>query len=682
MAALPSLTTRQLLTLRALCRIIVPVAFDDPGDPDGAEITSAVATRMATLPPDLERDLRIALVVLDHPVSALLFSLSRQRFTDVSVLKQEERLRAWSRSPLGFRRSIYQAVRRLVLSTYYAIPEHAPAIGYRGPLRNREPVVPWEGPLPSGSSPPGDPQTDGVIATHPDSAHVRPLPRVAVHPAARTNATDADVCIIGSGAGGSVAAARLAEAGLSVIVVEEGGNYDTADFTDIERDMMPRLYADAGARATDDGSISLLQGRCVGGGTTVNWMLMLRPRTWVMHEWEQDHGAEMLGAAQLEHALTRVEHEVGAGFIPDVAHSPANRIVLDGSSALGWSAEPAMINARGCVRAGTCGIGCSHGAKRSAGKVFLPRAVQAGARIIANTRAERIDTSCTERVVHCSTIDPTNGAPTAPFSIRCKAVVLAAGAVGTPVILQRSGMGGGGVGRYLRLHPTTAVTGSYDRVMYGAAGVPQSALVTQFMDIDDGHGFWIECPPLLPSLAAVALTGFGSAHRQRMQNFPNLAALIVLTRDGADKTRSNGSVLLHRSGRVHIRYSPSARDRRIIRAGIMAASQLHLAAGAREAVTLHDPAVRVTCESDVRELGNVSLAPNRIGLFSAHVNGTCRMGTRPETSGCDPDGQRHGHPGIFIADGSIFPSAPGVHPQATIMAIGSLVSERVLHFVR
>jgi choline dehydrogenase-like flavoprotein len=681
-----SLSADEADVLTALCSVIAPTG----GDEDSVHLLAdAVARRLSALPIHIQRDLRLALRVFDHPVTRLLFSASTKRFAQLSRSHRERRFRTWGGSRLAVRRSIYQALRRLILSTYYSIPEHAAAIGYVGPLRDRSPVVPWEGALEeceSGDTPGGTSDSDPVIARH---ATLSVLTARAAEPAGDvsgvTSATvlrngdvvRADVCVIGSGAGGAVAAARLAEAGLAVVVVEEGGAYGVADFNDVEREMMPRLYADAGVRATDDGAISLLQGRCIGGGTTVNWMLMLRPRDWVMDEWEKRYGSSLLGAAELVPALQQIEREVRAGFLPDSAHSPSNRVILDGAAALGWSAEHAMINARGCVRAGTCGIGCSHGAKQSAGAVFLPRAVSAGAHVYSDASARRITSTRDAKTVHCSAVGRDSGRAVGEFSVQCKAVVVAAGAVGTPVLLQNSGMGGGAVGRYLRLHPTTAVTGLYDRVMYGAAGVPQSALLTQFMDVDEGHGFWVECPPLLPSLASVAIGGFGAHHRDTLRQFPNLAALIVLTRDGAQRDRSHGSVLVHRSGRVHIRYSPAARDRRTISAGIAAAARLHLAAGAREVATLHDPAIRISAESDIARIGRASLDANRIALFSAHVNGTCRTGTDATTSGCDPDGQRHDHPGVFIADGSIFPTAPGVNPQATIMAVGSLVADRV-----
>ncbi|MEO5511159.1 MAG: GMC family oxidoreductase [Longimicrobiales bacterium] len=681
-------------TLDALCRCIVPVAYDTEPKVD---LATAVTHRLATLPQSLQRDVAAALRLFDHPVTAAIFDFSTRRFPELSPDHRAARLRAWETSRIPLRRTVYQAVRRIVLSTYYAIPEVLAPIGYAGPLRDRLPVVPWEGPLVEADAT-GD---DGVIArsnaahsngVHGNGAHDhvphqagprsdRSSDTAGVTPGASLAAGSilhCDVCVVGSGAGGAVIAARLAEAGKSVIVIEEGGHYTTAEFTDREMDMIPALYADAGARATDDASISLLQGRCIGGGSTVNWMLMLRPRPWVMEEWSSAHGAEMLSEHTLTPALERVEAEVGAGYLPHSAHSASNRIILDGAAALGWSATTAMINARGCVRAGTCGLGCSHGAKRSAGVVYLPRATAAGAQIISDVRADRIERAGDRRRVQCSVLERVSGAPRAALTIDAVVVVCAAGAIGTPALLLRSGMGSRAVGRFLRLHPTTAVRGSYERVMYGAAGVPQSALLTEFMQGDDGYGFWVECPPMLPSLASVAVAGFGVEHRAAMLGFPHQAALIVLTRDGVNRDLSSGDVRVDARGCVRIRYRVAREDRANIAKGIEAAARLHFAAGAHSIATLHAPAIIAESERELAALASASLAPNRVSLFSAHVNGTCRMGVDPATSACTPDGDVFGERGIYVADGSVFPTAPGVNPQATIMAIATLVAERVL----
>jgi choline dehydrogenase-like flavoprotein len=499
----------------------------------------------------------------------------------------------------------------------------------------------------------------------------------------------ADAVIVGSGAGGGVAAARLAEAGWDVVIVEEGAYLHAPDFTEDEGALTPRLFAEQALRATVDGSILLFQGGAAGGGSTVNWMLMFRTPEHVLEQWTREHGLTGLAPGVLAPVFERIEAEVHARQVPGDAHSPMNQVILDGAAALGWRATATAINARGCVRAGTCSLGCRYDAKQSGLVTFLPRAFAAGARLFANARAEQLevverasrDGGRTPPLKHVRVVvrDPETGQARGRLTVRAPVVVLAAGAVGTPSLLERSGLGGGGVGRYLRLHPTTVVMGVYDREMYPLAGVPQSAVCDEFSRRDgNGYGFWIECPALQPGLAAAAMSGFGAAHRAAMQLLSRTAPFIVLTRDGSGEAGSQGSVWVDRAGRTRIRYRLAAADRANLVAGVEAGLRLQLAAGAREGITLHTPPVRVSNAAGLDAVRRADYAPNRIALFSAHVNGTCRMGHGPATSGTDPDGQRHGVPGLYVCDGSLLPTSLGVNPQETIMALASVVADGIV----
>jgi choline dehydrogenase-like flavoprotein len=497
----------------------------------------------------------------------------------------------------------------------------------------------------------------------------------------------ADVVIVGSGAGGAVAAARFAEAGRQVVVLEEGEYLHAPDFTEVESETIPRLFADQAMRATTDGAIAILQGGAVGGGSTVNWMLMLRTPDRVLEEWRLDHGIAEIGPEAMHPELDRIEQEVHARVVPDDAHSPSNRALLDGARSLGWSARAVAINAAGCVRAGTCALGCRYDAKQSALLTYLPRAFAAGATLFTCVRVERLEvvershggaTPPLKRV-HAVAYASGGAGIAARLTLEAPIVILAAGAVGTPAILERSGLGGGGVGRYLRLHPTTGVMGRFPAEMYPMAGVPQTAMCDEFSDRDGrGYGFWIECPGLPLALAAAAFGGFGEEHRRAMAALPNIAPLIVLARDGGEDHGSQGSVWVDRRGHVRIRYRLGRAERAHLAAGIEAAARIQFAAGASEVATLHTPPIRVTSEHDLPRLRDASFAPNRVTLLSAHVNGTCRMGTRPATSGTTPEGERHGVRGLYVLDGSLLPTSLGVNPQETIMAISSLLAGRIL----
>ncbi|MDF1504539.1 GMC family oxidoreductase N-terminal domain-containing protein, partial [Roseisolibacter sp. H3M3-2] len=262
----------------------------------------------------------------------------------------------------------------------------------------------------------------------------------------------AGVCVVGTGAGGAVAAARLAEAGHDVVLLEEGAWWSPDALTEVEAEMSPRLYADAATRATADLSIAILQGRAVGGSTAVNWLIMLPTPDWVLDEWAREHGAEGMSPREMAPVFARVEAETHTREVPDDAHSPANRALLDGARALGWSARAARVNAHGCVRAGTCGLGCRYDARRGPQVVHLPRALTRGARLVTDVRAERVEIverggDAPLKRVRATVLDRATGAPRHAVTVEAPVVVLAGGAVGTPAILLRSGLGGAQVGR-------------------------------------------------------------------------------------------------------------------------------------------------------------------------------------------------------------------------------------------
>ena len=626
----------------------------------------------------------MAIDVLSSRFGVLLAIRRSTPFARLSATEQSHCLDAYCRSRVPQLRTAAQAVRRLVLVVHYAGADAAAATGYAGPLQFRAPAEPWEGPLPGASSD-AEPVRRGAI-TLPRIILPTPIPS-GIHTAASLTADvvrRADAVVIGTGAGGAVAAARLAESGYDVVMLEEGGHYTAADFTAPEAELTERLYAEGALRTTDDLSVALVQGSSVGGSTTVNWMIMLRTPPYVLEQWARESGVYGMSPSEMAPVFTEIEQAVHARDVPQDGHSPNNRLILDGAARLGWRATTASINATGCVRCGHCGVGCRHDAKMSTSRTFVPRALAVGATLYANAHVSHI--SLRERDVGSGTpplkrvhavVRGSDGV-TRTITIDAPLVVCAGGAIGTPTLLQRSGLGGGGVGSWLRLHPTTAIFGRYDREIGVSTGISLSSMSDEFIRWNDtDYGFWIQCPPMLPSFSAAALPGFGAAHAESMRDLHRLGVLIALTRDGADTTRSSGRVSVDRRGRTSIRYRLTPDDAQRVRASLVAASRLHLANGASEVGTLHTTPVRIRCEADLAQLERVSLAPNDMGLFSAHVNGTCRLGTDPRTSGATPDGERHGVRGLYISDGSLLPTALGVNPQETIMAVTSVLADRM-----
>ena len=256
-------------------------------------------------------------------------------------------------------------------------------------------------------------------------------------------------------------------------------------------------------------------------------------------------------------------------------------------------------------------------------------------------------------------------------------MVLAGGAVGTPALLMRSGMDGGAVGRNLRLHPTTAVLGRYPDEIVPGVGMPMTVTVDEFLARGaGGYGWWVQCPPMLPVLGAVAAPGWGETHARIMADFRNLGAFLVLVRDGADG--STGEVTLRADGSPRLRYRPGPMDTENLVDGMASAARLHFAAGAQEVFTLHSRPLRLRGPAEVTSIREAGWSPNRCGLFSAHVNGTCRIGRDPLRGGATPEGERWGQPGIWVVDGSLLPTGVGANPQETILALGGWVVERIL----
>lgn len=654
----------------------MPHAFTDAAR--GQALLEALVARIARLNPRKHRDLGLAISLLGARPAAVVAGLPPSRFEKQSLPNRTRILEAWSHSRIPLMRTITQSLRRLVLLIEYGSEPAQREVGYRGAYHTRGPSVAWEGALP------GTPSDDEPVARAPipESAHRQPVSPTRLAPLALDGSVlRCDAVVIGTGAGGATAAARLAESGLDVIIVESGELVQPAEFDEREGPLFERLYADGGLRTTDDLGVAMVQGVTVGGSTTVNWMIMLRTPDWVLDEWARDHGTDGMSAAELAPVFARIERELHARRVPDDAHSPNNRIVLDGAAALGWSSQQAVINARNCIRTGFCGYGCRSGAKQGTLETFLPRALAAGARLVVNAEAQRIEfverggPFPKKRVVVQQTLPDGR---VRDVGIEAKAVIVAGGAVGTPVLLQRSGLGGGGVGKYLRLHPTTGLLGIYEREIYAAGGIPLTSVCDEFHRLDaNGYGVWIETPPMHPALAASACPGIGEPHRQKMLKFRNTGSLIILTRDGADRGVSNGDVRLRRDGSVSIRYALGRTDRAHALAGLEAATQLHFAAGATEVISGHSRPVTLRHPGEIPRLRDRPMGPNDIPFFSAHVNGTCRIGTDPRTAGTNPQGERFGAPGVFVADGSLLPTAPGVNPQETIFALSTIIAERI-----
>ena len=487
-----------------------------------------------------------------------------------------------------------------------------------------------------------------------------------------------DVCIVGSGPGGAIVASRLTEAGARVVVLEEGGHHGKDEFDMQEATAYPRLYQDRGNRATADLSISVLQGRAVGGGTVVNWTTSFRTPDDVLAFWRDKEGAALTPEVLRPH-FEEVERRLGIQKVDLEEVNANNRALYDGCKKLGWSVDTISRNVRGCLRTGYCGMGCPVDAKQSAALTYLPDAVSRGATVYADCRVRRIEWSGKRaqavigEVLHPGSQEQTGRT----VRVEPRIVVVSAGALNSPALLLRSGMAQGPVGRKTWLHPTVAMVALYRDPVEGFYGAPQSVASHHFAHRGKDAGFFLEAAPVHPMLAGLALPGFGPQVTGQMGLLPHVSVSIALMIDGFGNGEEGGTVTLRPDGGPRLDYPQGPRHFECFRASMKALARAHLANGALRLSSLHVPAVTVTSEKDLPALEAAPLGPNRCGLFTAHQMGGCRMGADPARSVVNPELRHHFVENLWVADGSSFPTGLGVNPMESIYAVSSWAAQHV-----
>ena len=485
---------------------------------------------------------------------------------------------------------------------------------------------------------------------------------------------DCDVCIVGSGAGGAVAAALLAAAGHQVLVLEEGGHHTRQNaFHMREDEAYPKLYQEAGQRATKDQGIAILQGRTVGGTTVVNWTTCFRTPEHVLEHWRSKHGVSGFSTASLTPHWQAVEERLSIAQIPLEETNPNNRALYDGCKALGLAVETTHRNVKRCMKTGYCSMGCPIDAKQSMLVTYLPDAVGKGATVLARCRVDRlhVEAGAVARA-ECTAIGADNWTPTgAKLTVRAKKFVLSAGAINTPAILIRSGLGGGFVGRRTFLHPVVGTAAKFKDPIEPYYGAPQSVASHALADRGDKAGIFLEAAPMHPMLAALALTGFGDQHRRVMADLPNLAAHIALAIDGfGDGGDDGGTVEVLPSGAPRLTYDLPPRIWEALREGLRTLVRVDLAAGAEWVSSGHDPALVFSSERDLAQLDRAPFASGRVAVFSAHVMGGAKMGDDAQQSVVrSADLRHHAIANLHIVDGSVLPTSLGVNPQETIYGL-------------
>jgi len=635
-----NLTLRQQRALQSICDTFAPASADWPSASE-LGIPAAIAKALDLNPRPGERAQFLQL--LDLWNSHLHSLLTVGRWSVFSSLPLETRIRvllSWADSGLGRRRGAFQALRKAIGFLYVMLPGReggsSPVwkkIGYPGPL----------GPQQSKPRP------------------LRPLiPEVDTE-------LSCDVCIVGSGAGGSVAAAVLAAAGKDVIVLEAGGYYDDSDFDGAELGGFQRLYLEGGFAATADQSVGLLAGECLGGGTVINYCTSFRTPDDVRAEWAAA-GVPWLTSEE----YTRNLDAVCARLSVNLEHnrvSAREQILQRGLNGLGWHAAAMPRNVVGCEQGkicGYCGYGCSLGAKQSSTKTWLADAQDAGARLVTETRALRIRIEA-----GAATGVEARARNGCRVTIRCKAVVAACGAIHTPALLLRSGLHNENIGRHLHLHPVSNVCGVFEEQIRPWEGTMQAIYSDEHRFLTGNYGVKYETTALQPVIAVAVLPWRGPEHyRSLLGELSNTMAIGVLLRD-----RDGGRVTIDREGNPVAHYALSEFDRAHLRRGFIGAGRILETAGAGLIFSPHakwcayEPGRRGSLDSFTHAMDAAGWDSGRLALFSFHIMGSVRLGGSPKTSATNPEGETWEVRNLFVMDGASFPSASGINPMISIEAI-------------
>ncbi len=482
---------------------------------------------------------------------------------------------------------------------------------------------------------------------------------------ARDLSLDVDAVVVGTGAGGSIALRELARAGLKVVALEEGGYHTSSDFDQREDTMLPLLFQDRGGRSTDDLAIRVLQGRGVGGSTVHNTNLCKRTPDPILEQWRTRHAVSGCTPSDMRPAFERIEADLGVSEIPEAQENGNNQALRRGAEALRLRAGPLRHNRIGCQQSGFCELGCAYDAKQNALKVVVPQAVHAGADVYADVEVQRVLVERGRAVGVVGVARDAEGGVRAAVRVRARVVVLSASAVGSAAIARASDLPDPfeQLGRGLRLHPGAAVAGVFDRAIDASQGIPQSYECTELLDFAEGSDkrVWIVPAFAHPIGTAATLPGFGAEHMRTMRTYNRLAVLSAMVHD-----ESSGEVGVDAHGRPTLRYAMNEADRGQLAKGLVLCARILFAAGAREVIVPAVPPLRLGSVRELDALDTRFVRPHSVPLTSVHPMGTMRMGDDPRTSVVDSRGEHHQVKGLFVADGSLFPTSIGVPPQISI----------------
>ncbi|RAL20700.1 hypothetical protein DL240_15390 [Lujinxingia litoralis] len=484
-----------------------------------------------------------------------------------------------------------------------------------------------------------------------------------------------DVAIIGAGPAGLVAAHTLAGAGLSVLIVEDGRFWPRGSFKRRQSWAARHLMQEQATRVMRGNAfIPLTSGRGVGGGTLVNSAICFRAPDAVLDQWVEDWGLDHFARDSRDALYTEVESAIGVAPTPAALAGQNARVARRGFTRQGLKHAYMPRNAPGCIGCGTCQTGCPTGGKATADLTWLPGALRHHARLLADTRAERLTLNARGHVTGliAHTRNPDTGEPLVEHTIKAHRTLLAAGAINTPILLLNQGLANanGQVGLNLRVHPTCGVLAKFDDPIRLWAGATQG----YYAHHPDDPEILLETFSASPDvfLSQAARTGIDTS-ADFLRDFRFMAACGLLIRD-----QSTGQVTPGKDQRANIRYILNRHDQRKLTRGLHTLVEMFFEAGSRDVM----PMVRKTrffkSVNAAKDHVRIHHTPGDLSLYASHPMGTCRIGADPQTCVARPaDGRAHHTEGLHIIDSSLFPTALGANPQLTIMAQALALSRRI-----
>ncbi|AWI54338.1 GMC family oxidoreductase [Aquabacterium olei] len=484
---------------------------------------------------------------------------------------------------------------------------------------------------------------------------------------------ECDVVIVGSGAGAGITAELLVKAGLDVVLVEEGPLRTSSDFRQKESEAYATLYQDSAGRRTADGAITILQGRCVGGTTVINWTSSFRTPAQTLAYWQSEFGLQDFTEEALAPWFKQAETRLN--MTPwEVPANPNNELLRTGARKLGIQADVIPRNVKGCWNLGSCGMGCPTNAKQSMLVTTLPTALERGARLFHQTRAEGFELEGDKvKALLCAPIR-INGQKVSDQLMRVTArhYVVSGGAINSPALLKRSKVPDphGLLGTRTFLHPVAFSSAVFDQRIEGWAGAPQSIYSDHFVHnapLDGPMGYKLEATPMQPGLTSVLLGGHGHLLAERFAQYPNTQMMLALLRDGFHPESVGGTVYLNVDGSPLLHYSLTDYVLEGFRRALASMAEVQFAAGARKVLPLHEQGQHYTSWAEAKAaIAAFDMKPYLVGAGSAHVMGGCRMGGSEKQGVVRPDGVHWQLANLSVHDGSLFPTSIGANPQLSI----------------